>query len=461
MTAVEKMRLVIDGDSSGAKRALQSLGGDVRGLDRTTTGANSSMRGGFAKLSAAVKGSAAGFKSILKGDVKGGMTTLSSAVGGLGGAGLVAAGGIAAATGAVVTLAAAAKKSVDAIKTIGGGLSTLKRITGLSDEALTGLYGQLRMTDTETKAAAAGIAKFGRALDDARGGGSSLAIFQRLGVDVRDANGKLRDGNDVLGDTRRRLSEMKDAYERNAVAQSIFGRGFQSMGKWLTASQKDISRYDKIVAESGLSWGKKQQKTYAQFLVQQREMQFRWQLMWAVIGQKLLPLLERLYRQVLLPMTKRIGTIAGILDMIPGKANAIKAAFTSMLGPLYPALDALGRMLDIIERIKGGGMTNGDVRSTAAGIIGASPFGDLIKAVIPGFAAGGTVTRPTLAMIGEGGESEDIVPASKRVAYARGILGGGRMVKAEFNNCTFSATSPRELADMLGREATLALGGLA
>jgi ABC-type multidrug transport system fused ATPase/permease subunit len=44
-----------------------------------------------------------------------------------------------------------------------------------------------------------------------------------------------------------------------------------------------------------------------------------------------------------------------------------------------------------------------------------SSFGsfDSLGRRVPGFAAGGIVTRPTLAMIGEGGEREAIIPESK------------------------------------------------
>jgi len=51
---------------------------------------------------------------------------------------------------------------------------------------------------------------------------------------------------------------------------------------------------------------------------------------------------------------------------------------------------------------------------------GASSNGD-----IPRYADGGTVYRPTLAIVGEGGEPEDVVPHSRRAAYARAHGGGG------------------------------------
>jgi tape measure domain-containing protein len=50
----------------------------------------------------------------------------------------------------------------------------------------------------------------------------------------------------------------------------------------------------------------------------------------------------------------------------------------------------------------------------------------LPKLSIPAFANGGIVTRPTLAMVGEGGEPEYIIPQSKMAAAAANYLGGAR-----------------------------------
>jgi hypothetical protein len=45
---------------------------------------------------------------------------------------------------------------------------------------------------------------------------------------------------------------------------------------------------------------------------------------------------------------------------------------------------------------------------------------------IPQFAKGGFVTRPTLAVVGEGGEDEYVVPQSKAMAFANNIVAGRR-----------------------------------
>ena len=55
----------------------------------------------------------------------------------------------------------------------------------------------------------------------------------------------------------------------------------------------------------------------------------------------------------------------------------------------------------------------GEIGETARKSFAETPVGKVIAPFIPGLASGGIVTRPTLAMIGEGGEPEAVIPLSK------------------------------------------------
>jgi tape measure domain-containing protein len=68
---------------------------------------------------------------------------------------------------------------------------------------------------------------------------------------------------------------------------------------------------------------------------------------------------------------------------------------------------------------------------------------------VPGFASGGYVSRPTLAMIGEGGEPEFVVPESKMAALMGGGGGGGITI----HNVNVQASNMRELVREINREA--------
>ena len=61
---------------------------------------------------------------------------------------------------------------------------------------------------------------------------------------------------------------------------------------------------------------------------------------------------------------------------------------------------------------------------------------------VPRFADGGVVNRPTLAMVGEGGQPEYIVPQSKAANFASNYLGGMRGNAAIQSQNSNSTTSP-------------------
>jgi hypothetical protein len=109
-----------------------------------------------------------------------------------------------------------------------------------------------------------------------------------------------------------------------------------------------------------------------------------------------------------------------VADMFLDMAAQIIAAWMKMI--------ILNTIVKIFGGAAGGGLTPLD--NTAATSFGFNP-GAMTGSLTPGglFAEGGFVTGPTNAMIGEGGESEYVIPASKMQSamsrYSRGARGEG------------------------------------
>ena len=99
-------------------------------------------------------------------------------------------------------------------------------------------------------------------------------------------------------------------------------------------------------------------------------------------------------------------------------------------GILNPIIDAVNQML--------GGIN--DTIAAFNSLKGSDlPFAPVPN--IPRFATGGYVTRPTLAMIGEGGEPEHVVPRSKVVSFSRAILSGATGASALSGGTSMRRTS--------------------
>lgn len=84
--------------------------------------------------------------------------------------------------------------------------------------------------------------------------------------------------------------------------------------------------------------------------------------------------------------------------------NAIQWIIDHTIGPL---LDGLNKIIDLADKAIGAAASvGGKVKG------GAILLGETVKGLIPGYAEGGVVTKPTLAMVGEAGP-EAIIPLNK------------------------------------------------
>jgi len=128
------------------------------------------------------------------------------------------------------------------------------------------------------------------------------------------------------------------------------------------------------------------------------------------VKKEILPKLEELFEHL-----KAIGTYVyeALAPLIEG---VLVGAFKGLQDSVPTLLTALNKVLTVLEAIAGAAntaldaldkVTAGKARKTIGGIIGKQLLGPLGS--IPGFADGGIVTSPTLAMIGEAGP-EAVVP---------------------------------------------------
>ena len=139
-------------------------------------------------------------------------------------------------------------------------------------------------------------------------------------------------------------------------------------------------------------------------------------------------LLGFINNQFVAPVKNYIGQLiqsmqaqfAKIVDFI---SAPFKAALNVVRGVVNQILNAVGNSIrSVVNAI------NGIIRGANAALARLKlPQIPLLPApTIPQFAKGGVVNGPTLAMVGEGGEPEYIVPQSKAAGFAQNWIGGKR-----------------------------------
>ena len=89
-------------------------------------------------------------------------------------------------------------------------------------------------------------ARMTRSMATAAGGtGDAAKAWKTLGVEVTNADGSLRDQEDVFAETIDALGEIENAAERDAMAMAIFGRGAQELNPLINAGSGELKKFSR------------------------------------------------------------------------------------------------------------------------------------------------------------------------------------------------------------------------
>lgn len=153
-----------------------------------------------------------------------------------------AAGAVAAGLGAVTYKAGA----------MADDLNTLSKQTGISTHDLQMYAAMADLVDVPVETLAKSQSRLKKSMLGASEGGSQLKYFEQLGISVTDANGNLRDSNDVFQETIKALGQMENETERDAIAMAIFGKSANELNPLIEDAGATYEKVATIMAEHGL-----------------------------------------------------------------------------------------------------------------------------------------------------------------------------------------------------------------
>lgn len=129
---------------------------------------------------------------------------------------------------------------------------TLSTNTGISTETLQEYQYMAELADTSLETITGSMAKLTRSMENARGGtGDAAAAFAALGISVVDANGELRDNEEVFGEVLDALGKMQNATQRDAYAMDIFGKSAQDLNSLIAIGKDGIAAFAKEAHDMG------------------------------------------------------------------------------------------------------------------------------------------------------------------------------------------------------------------
>ena len=159
--------------------------------------------------------------------------------------------GAAAAGAAIVAVGSAIFKMNQKVANMVNQLSDAQAKTGIQISTLQGLKRAAEGSGRAFESIEGGLIRFQSAINMAsQGTGRQAEAFQKLGVQVTNADGSLRDANSVFNDSIKALADMGEGIDRNSTAMDLFGR---TAGSALVQSGA-ISNMEKFIARTK-EWG--------------------------------------------------------------------------------------------------------------------------------------------------------------------------------------------------------------
>lgn len=160
--------------------------------------------------------------------------------------------GIAAfATAIAGAVGALSKTSVDAAA-YADEMLTMSTVTGVSTEALQAYGYAADLVDVSMETFTGSMRKNLQSMQSAASGTGAMAeAYAELGVSVTDANGNLRDSEEVYWETIDALGAIDDETQRNALAMQLFGKSAQDLNPLIEQGSDGIAKLTEEAKEMG------------------------------------------------------------------------------------------------------------------------------------------------------------------------------------------------------------------
>jgi len=189
---------------------------------------------------------------------------VASEFGGLGRAALSAAGMVAGIGGALSV--GAIVSQVKAVADLQDQFGKLAQQTGIGVQSLTELNYAAKLSDVSTEELSTGVTRLtSKMADVAQGSKEATAVFDSLGVKVKNNDGTLRSSEVVLKDIAQRFSEFEDGSTKTAYAVEIFGRAGAKLIPLLNSGRDGLAEMAEEARALGVVFDEKAAKAAEQF----------------------------------------------------------------------------------------------------------------------------------------------------------------------------------------------------
>lgn len=132
-------------------------------------------------------------------------------------------------------------------------LNTMSAVTGLSTKQLQEFSYASDLIDVSMDTLSGSLKKITSSMNSAKDGtGKQAEAFKKLGVNIKDAQGNLRNSSDVFNDAIRALGNIANETERDAMAMELFGKSATDLNPLIEGGIDTLEKMSKQANELGL-----------------------------------------------------------------------------------------------------------------------------------------------------------------------------------------------------------------
>lgn len=155
--------------------------------------------------------------------------------------------------GAVATASATIVKLAKDAGALADDLNTLASKTGLSTQKLQEFQYASDLIDVSVETLSGALKKTTQSMNSAKDGtGASAEAFKTLGVQIKNADGTLRDNEAVFTDAIKALGKVGNETERDALAMQLFGKSATELNPLIEGGIDTLDEMSKKANELGL-----------------------------------------------------------------------------------------------------------------------------------------------------------------------------------------------------------------
>ena len=175
-----------------------------------------------------------------------------NAMGSLDASSLALAGGFAAVATAIVKAEKALSSMTKEVASNAEDLLTLASVTGMTTDSVQELNYMADLTDVSMDRIKDSLKETTNKMQEAAAGtGDAYDAYQRLGVEITNADGSLRSAQDVFYDTIDALGEIKNQTERDALAMDLMSESAQELNPLIDLGSEKMRDYAQEAHDMG------------------------------------------------------------------------------------------------------------------------------------------------------------------------------------------------------------------